>query len=230
MKKILFSPKSLRSEVLVERPEPSKNFIPDWFKKIPSFENGEIKINNFGRANKTIKMCYPFSDCFNMGYIQKTWCDIYIERDGDAIKYKYPSSPVIMSHREKTSYPIPEEFYQTEFLWKLEWSPQLPKGYSLLYTHPLNRIDLPFYSLSGIVDADKFKYEKNGNHPFFIKKGFSGLIPAGTPFIQMIPFKRDEWQSDFLEFNEREQLESERVFKNFWGSYKKKYWSKKIFK
>ena len=27
-------------------------------------------------------------------------------------------------------------------------------------------------------------------------KDFSGVIPAGTPYAQMIPFKREDWQSE----------------------------------
>jgi hypothetical protein len=34
-----------------------------------------------------------------------------------------------------------------------------------------------------------------GNHPF-MKKNWSGVIPAGTPVIQIIPFKRDDWDSN----------------------------------
>ena len=35
------------------------------------------------------------------------------------------------------------------------------------------------------------------NFPFFIKEGFTGLIPYGTPIVQIIPFKRDDWKSKF---------------------------------
>jgi len=30
----------------------------------------------------------------------------------------------------------------------------MPAGYSLLITHPFNRHDLPFVTLTGLVDAD----------------------------------------------------------------------------
>jgi hypothetical protein len=59
-------------------------------------------------------------------------------------------------------------------------------------THPLNRFDLPFTTTSGIVDSDKFFAP--GNVPFFIKEGFSGIIPEGTPFLQLIPIKRATWK------------------------------------
>jgi hypothetical protein len=38
----------------------------------------------------------------------------------------------------------------------------------------------------------------SGNIPFFIKEGFSGVIPKGTPIAQVIPFKRESWTSKCL--------------------------------
>jgi hypothetical protein len=46
--------------------------------------------------------------------------------------------------------------------------------------------------LSGIVDSTILH---EGSIPFFIKKGFEGIIPAGTPILQIIPFKKDNWTS-----------------------------------
>jgi hypothetical protein len=34
-----------------------------------------------------------------------------------------------------------------------------------------------------------------GMMPFWIRKGFSGVIPKGTPFMQILPFKRETWQA-----------------------------------
>jgi len=61
-----------------------------------------------------------------------------------------------------------------------------------LFIHPVNRTELPFHSLTGLVDTDKHPIIIN--FPFFIKAGFVGTIPAGTPLIQAIPIKRDGWQ------------------------------------
>ena len=32
--------------------------------------------------------------------------------------------------------------------------------------------------------------------PFFIIKGFTGILPAGTPYAQILPFKRENWSSE----------------------------------
>ena len=50
-------------------------------------------------------------------------------------------------------------FYEEDrFLIKFAnfWTFEMPAGYSLLITHPFNRHDLPFVTLTGLVDADSY--------------------------------------------------------------------------
>ena len=63
-----------------------------------------------------------------------------------------------------------------------------------------------------------------------VKKGFEGIIPAGTPFMQMIPFKRDEWKSEYKEHVMKNQLLANKINSTFWGAYRKNFWIKKTFK
>ena len=49
------------------------------------------------------------------------------------------------------------------------------------------------HALPGIVDTDRSPQPIN--FPFFIKKNFVGTIEVGTPVVQLIPFKRDDWKS-----------------------------------
>ena len=69
-----------------------------------------------------------------------------------------------------------------------------------------------------------------GQYPFYINKDFEGLIPAGTPMYQMIPFKRESWTSGCLEFDATTNERNTRTMKNkFWGTYKQNFWQKKNF-
>jgi len=34
--------------------------------------------------------------------------------------------------------------------------------------------------------------------PFFIVKGFTGVLPAGTPYAQILPFKRENWEAEVV--------------------------------
>ena len=67
------------------------------------------------------------------------------------------------------------------------WTIELPPGYSLLITHPINRHDLPFMTLTGLVDADR--YVDNFIHfpARWRDPAFNGTLPAGTPVAQCLP-------------------------------------------
>jgi hypothetical protein len=228
-KKIEFLPSSKETVELVEEPKSSNLFIPNWYKKIVSSYKKSPQFSLDGKLlNTNLKMCMPFLDALTSGYIQKTWCDIYIEKDNDNVNFTYASTPSIINIRkDKVVETYKDEFYLIEFVWYIQYVPKLPKGYSALICHPLNRMDLPFYTLSGIVDYDMYHHVPNGNLPFYIKKDFEGLIPKGTPMYQIIPFKRDSWIS--IKNNNEKILEKNNKLQRsfFWEFYKKNMWQKK---
>ena len=144
--------------------------------------------------NKNLKMCLPFVDAISCGFIQKTWCDIYIDKSDNSMKYYWAHSPAPLGDRATTNITISEKYYPLEFHWKNPWIPRTPKGWSVLITHPNNRLDLPFTTLSGIIDSDNFYHVEFGQYPFYVDANFEGLIPVGTPMFQIMPFKRDDWK------------------------------------
>ena len=231
MRDIVFRPTSKNAELLADKPKPARSCIPKWFKDIPKFENGVMEIDEGGGANTTMKACMPFLDTFTTGYIQETWCDIYIDTTNpESISWKFPIQPVILRDRlGKNMYPKIEGFSKNELAWQQVWTPKLPDGYSMIYTHPLNRFDLPFLSLTGIIDNDSYYMEDVANHPVFFKEGFKGVIPKGTPMFQMIPMKRDEWQSKFEKYDEDLVVKFSSVKSFFVDGYKKMYWNKKSY-
>lgn len=225
---IEFLPSSQEVFDFVEPPQPSKSFIPEWYKQGNAFDIKNIQFKN-QEIVKPLKSCVPFLDALTAGYIQSTWSDLIISSDSQGARYKWLVPPQIMEHRETpVSLPIPEEYANMEFHWKIPWIVRLPKNYSLLITHPLNRVDLPFFTLTGIIDADEFHHIRFGNIPFYIKKNFSGVIPSGTPIFQIIPFKRENWSSKTQPFNQINMLKKEYSFsKKLIGEYKDKFWKKK---
>jgi hypothetical protein len=103
-----------------------------------------------------------------------------------------------------------------------------PPGYSSLFVHPLNRTDLPFMTLSGIVETDS--YYSNIHFPFFIKEGFEGIIPAGTPIVQVIPLKREQWKNAIGEADAQKLDEANfRLRGKIGRSYKSQWWVRKSY-
>jgi hypothetical protein len=98
---------------------------------------------------------------------------------------------------------------------------------------PMNRFDLPFMNTTGIVDSDKVHLL--GSFPFFIADGWEGTIPAGTPYLQVLPFKRENWEHEIEILNTSEIYGKMVDNANFYrqpdgGVYKNKVWSRREYR
>jgi hypothetical protein len=127
--------------------------------------------------------------------------------------------------------PRPPGHYPNHLAFSGFWGWKTPRGWSTLVTQPLNRHDLPFTITNGIIDSDKFNAA--GNVPFFLKEDFEGVIPAGTPYAQIIPIKRSSWMmvDDTDGLIDKVIVQSSLVRKNDDKTpYKKFAWEKKDFR
>ena len=180
--KIIATKQFLETDINIK---PASKALPEWYKKIKPFAN----LNSQKIA--TIKRCVPILDSMSQGYVIYTIEDINFNESTQSFEYfdllstRHPEEQI-------DGYPIPEEFYKIGFKWENFLNIETPKGYSCLFIHPLHRLDLPFYTLPGLVDTDK--HPLNINFPFVMRKGFSGTIPKGTPIIQIIPVKINSWK------------------------------------
>jgi hypothetical protein len=74
------------------------------------------------------------------------------------------------------------------------WTIETPPGFSLLFTHPVNRRDLPFTALTGLVDCDAYHDVPVQFPAHWHDAGFNGVLPKGTPLVQCLPVKRQTWR------------------------------------
>jgi hypothetical protein len=211
--------------------KPAKHFIPDWYKDIKGYNKNNLKIEENGYTPMlNLKSCTPFFDSFNTGYIVELAQDLYVEVKEGKPKISWMAKPDPISVREvrENIIPIPHGYSDSHFVWQYPHILNAAKGYSAILTHPFNRHDLPFVTLTGIIDIDVLVGD--GNIPFFIQEGFEGLIPRGTPILQIIPFKRESWKinkdESLIEKNHKENLDKRR---SMIGWYKSNRWQKKEF-
>jgi hypothetical protein len=227
-----FIPVSKEAKLIVPKPKPASEYLPDWYKKLTPEKDPTF--NSPGKvANRSIKHCMPLLDAYSHGYIQESWTDIYIEVVGDQLRYHFAQeTPKIMDHRNHdTKFSVSSIYYPQEFVWREQWIPKCPPGYSMLYTTPLNHFDLPFTTLSAVIDSDKYYHESTGQNPFYIYNGFTGMIPAGTPMFQMIPIKRSDWESKELDYDGDVNLQRQALLrKHMYRGYQKLFWQRKKFK
>lgn len=236
MKKILFHP--VASDVVnnATPPLPAKETLPGWYKDLPQFYGGKPDIKN-GMANLTVKACMPFYDAMISGYVQTAWQDMSfefkLEENGDeTVVYNSPANPAAFSIRDgDPAIKLSNNFYPFEFVLHPPYYPQVPKGWSILLTQPLNSFNSPLQFTSGIMDSDQFTHSASGNLPFYVRRGFNGIVPKGTPLFQMIPIKRESWKHELKDFDKDTQDKvMNPIYNKFWGGYRHNYWSKKTFR
>jgi hypothetical protein len=222
-------------------PKPSKNYIPEWYSKASAFFGGKPKLDRTG-MNIAMKSCVPFMDTMLTGYTAELWTDLQITQGPNGPEILWPGAAIGTSTMDteqvhnplsvrgpEASYPMPAPagYHDTHFVWHNPYLIKTPPGYSVLITQPLNQYNLPFMTLSGVVDCDK-DLMPTGRLPFFVREGFEGVVPRGTPIYQIIPFKREKWDSV-----ENTQLRKDNLRRGYnvasvmYGWYKKNLWSKK---
>ena len=235
-KKIFFHSNRISNEYKdVPAPEPASKNTPKWYQdsdiyiKMP---NGEPARYPDGSRALGYKSCPAILDLYTTGYVLKTPCDIefYIDKNGKiASKIQDHFYKDFCHFRpEMPQFEHPEGYYKDHFAWFPDWATKTPEGYSVLYTQPFNRFELPFMTTSGIIDNDQVHFP--GSMPFFVRDGFIGVISAGTPFVQMFPFKREDWESEIEIKNPgalmKDNMEnSQKYRKPDGGIYKNEVWS-----
>jgi hypothetical protein len=235
--KVQFEPFDKEAELLFEMPKPAAKSIPGWYKDMAVHMDGE-KTTGLSKttnvvSNLTLKGCSPFLDALTSGYMFELPFDIEFRRNEEGmINIRWATNVnYIGSHGPDQAPGLPGPVGGSESLlkWRPGWRIITPKGYSALFTHPLNRHDLPFRTFSGVVDTDM--YELGVEFPFQLLNTIEEdifILKKGTPICQVIPFKREDWKSEEVPFDEDAnkkngfKLKSEII-----RSYKRQFWQKK---
>lgn len=239
MKKIItFIPSLPNADVMLEKPQPTKKFIPQWYKESDYYF--EDPSGSGKKLPQGLKTCKSFIDSMMLGYCLVTPFDIFVTTKEDGtmdIRWNGPSDWANFvgkrSSVQAPTLPTPAGHNESHLVWQTKWGWKTPRGWSTLVVHPLNRHDLPFITLSGTIDSDRF--HGNGNMPFYIKDGFTGIIPEGTPYAQLIPFRRAGWISyindsltklaEYQGYKLRSTPDPDDA-----ETYKNKYWKRKEYK
>ena len=207
-------------------PTPASKLIPSWYKNLESYVGGEKKPNGDAGPTATLKKCLPVFDAITAGYILYTPADIFVSKKNDGLWYEWADLNFLEFHpvRQAPEHPMSNGLEYPKFM--NPWLIKTPLGYSTLFVTPFHRESL-FTCMPGIVDTDT--YYDAVNFPFVMNdKNFEGLIPAGTPMIQVIPFKRDVWQSTHKYIDVIEIQTKLRT--NFFDRYRTMFWHRKEYK
>lgn len=189
-------------------PIPAISGLPDWLKAMPTQALNAINM----REEDTIKRCPPFIDAMTSGFLIPLICDVTVENGEFTWDNDLPSGGDVSFARapigfhdagQVTGSPL---FDADRFLIKFHnlWTIEAPEGYALLFTHPVNRFDLPFTTLTGLVDSDRY-HDAWVNFPaHWHDVDFSGVLPRGTPVAQVFPVRRETWVASTTVFSDED--------------------------
>lgn len=225
-------------------PKTSTALIPDWYRNLDSYMNHNKKRpRGDGKTNGTIKRCMPVFDALTAGYILVTYVDVFVSQKQEITSengilstkhpwYEWPSFNPIDFHpiEQAPNHPNNTGHKSLYPKWVNPWAIKTPPGYSTLFVQPFHRESI-FTIFPGVVDTDT--YSAAVNLPFVLNDPFfEGLIPAGTPMAQVIPFKRESWKMSIgteKEFEEQRKISQKTSVKIF-DAYKSQFRQVKTFR
>jgi hypothetical protein len=184
-------------EAWLPAPTPALQGLPDWFKAMPAETFSAV----VGADNDTVKRCPPFIDAMTCGFLIPLMCDVRVESGVFSWDCDMPAGGSVNHARSPLGFHDASQvagtplFEDDRFLVKFHnlWTIEAPDGYAVLFTHPLNRPDLPFTTLTGLVDCDRYHDVWVHFPAVWRDPGFNGVLPRGTPVAQCIPIKREAW-------------------------------------
>ena len=180
---------------ILPTPVTAGRLLPEWLRSMPS----EIEAPTLGHeAIRTLKHCPPILDALHLGVTLPLVTDLIFENQTVTWNWDPPVLPHSLIPRAPIGFHIPEQVQSSPFEIAVGvvlkfmnfWTIEVPKGWSVLCTHPLNRPDLPFQTLSGVVDCDTFTDGYVHFPALWTDPNFTGVLKRGTPIAQIIAFPR----------------------------------------
>ena len=176
------------------RPAAASTALPDWLRTMPRAATSALHPDPV----RTVKQCPPFIDAMSHGFMIPLPCDVVVR--GGVLSWDWDVPPLAAAHhpRAPVSFHAPAQVAGTPFhgadqvivKFNSFWTVTLEPGWSLFATHPVNRADLPFRLLTGLVDADRYNAVSLLFPAVWVDPAFEGTLPRGTPVAQCFPVPR----------------------------------------
>ncbi len=179
---------------LLPRPLAAQAAFPDWLRRMAPRTLSDVH----QRSIRTVKQCPPFVDAMAYGFVVLLPCDVHVAAGQFSWDWPLPALALDKHPRAPLSFHVPEQLegsplargLQSAIKFNSFWTIELEEGWSLMVVHPINRDDLPFRLITGLVDADRFS-DVGINFPaVWIEPDFTGILPRGTPIAQCYPVPR----------------------------------------
>ena len=177
-------------------PVAAREALPDWLRTMAPRAASEL---HAGEAVRTVKQCPPFIDAMTHGFVVPLPCDVQVKGGRLSWEWDIPQLSAALHPRSPISFHTPAQLEGTpmhrpgQVVVKFNsfWTIELEPGWSLLATHPINRDDLPFRLLTGMVDCDSYRDVGILFPAIWTNPDFDGVLERGTPIAHCIPVRRE---------------------------------------
>ncbi len=181
-------------ETLLPKPFPASDALPEWLRSMPAAVHSDI----LGAQVRTAKHCVPFIDALSRGFMVPLAADVSVSDSNFSWSWDLPPLSQSRITRAPISFHLGEQVTGTPLAdsdslvvkFNNFWTIETPPEHSLLITHPLNRPDLPFRTVAGIVDCDRYSHGFVHFPARWTDQRFTGTLHRGTPVAQCFVLPR----------------------------------------
>ena len=174
---------------VIAPPLPAVKAMPSWFRSLAAIDRDTLSATDNAM---TIKRCMPFLDALSAGWVLPLAATVRLEvtNDGGQVDCGWDFDRTMISNHSPQQVAGHPRLPSPPMKFHNHWTIVTPPGWSCLFVSPLNHPHPAFDVLAGIVDTDE--YRSQIHFPFF-PPATDGIytIEAGTPVVQIIPFRRD---------------------------------------
>lgn len=176
----------------IPEPTPMKKHVPDWYKKLNNFMPGR---DSHGFKQMTAKRCLPMLDAMTLGWVVPLQADVQINTNDDLSVFRAETVnsspwPIVERHSyDQVKSSKWTAYKQDPIKFINHWIIKTKPGWSCLIQAIPNELSNDFKCLTAVVDTDK--YFNPINFPaIWLTPNADIYLKAGTPLVQVIPFKR----------------------------------------
>ena len=202
----------------IPHPYSASQHIPDWFRDMPADHD----------QGGTLKRCPPFLNAMTAGYIIPAPADMQFKMSADGVLSVGGAVDLLSTH-------FPKQYEGSPFTEKQvvkfhnPWIIVTPPEYFCLITAPVNRFEMPFLPLTGIVETGAYYKEVQLPMACLMEPGQTFDLRRGAPMIQVMPIRREEWTSGTGHLDYMRREEQQLLFNANPHAYKDEFWKKTPF-
>lgn len=191
---------------LLPPPVPARRALPDWLRAMPLTQ----AIEGFGEE-PTVKNCPPFIDAMTEGFVIPLATDIAVEDGRFTWDWPHEASPLSFHFATQVAGSPLDADGRSVIKFTNFWTIRTEPGWSVLFTHPVNRPELPFRTLTGLVDTDAFHALPVHFPARWLDPAFTGVLAKGTPVAQGFLIRRENLELSVGVQSDAEREASDRL-------------------